>query len=444
MALDEHRELDEVVPNRPHLELFNPDSLHYSHGSFSLFPELPFEIRLLIWHHALQRHRLLHLVIKERREGTDETNVLLHLPFSNFQNCHISGKHYQIIFQAQSPFLPVLMSVNKESRQTTLAFYSTQVPCYLRDGNSIETILRLNMDWDYLKITTYPPSSRTLINVLYDLRTRDPRHRGPRHIVLDEDTHDEFRETAAVNPKDPNSPPLTAVQAMLRNLKTIWFQSTTRDGRGLTMMTHRSAHIFNYGMPLFPTFTFFEPPVPDLRNISRNLGNVAADRDPRRMVVMWRRVLRIFGMQPEDIELNPAVEVRIMIASAPGHQVRSRKDAGRWLQHEDFWWLELQWWYRGWDRPVGVGDTQHGSPGCSGLAAGCFATSSGLQPGLPVFDGPEVLAVAPRPALGFWLFPVGAFGKVHEDQPPHTWLKGQRLWDMSPFWPDLVLANVGQ
>ncbi|TIC95949.1 hypothetical protein CH35J_008653 [Colletotrichum higginsianum] len=194
---------------------------------------------------------------------------------------------------------------------------------------------------------------------------------------------------------------------------------------------------FNYGFPVFPTFTFFDSPVKDPRNISRDLRKVSGSTpDWREWPLGWRTLLRRLGIRPEDVEENASVDVRMMIASDRQDEVRTREDAARVLHEEDFEWLQLQWWFRGWDRP------QPGGGGGGDRPAGCFATASGLQPGLPELDGPEILAAAPPPALGFWLFPVEAFGEISDERDPGSWIRSKGVFDLSSHWPDLALVDV--
>ncbi|OHE96472.1 hypothetical protein CORC01_08235 [Colletotrichum orchidophilum] len=278
---------------------------------------------------------------------------------------------------------------------------------------------------------------------IHDLRAHDPKGRGLQHLVTEEDdyrvpAHDTSPKRTFVEGRALEAFRATAA----KDLQSLWFKCTPRGARALSVLDWMRAHVFNYGVPVFPSFTFFEPPLPDPRDgISRDLQKIGGSGcDPREAPLGWRMLLRDVDLRPEDMEKekgNRNLDVRIMYASGEEEGIRSRRDAARVLHEEDFRWLELQWWFHGWDLPAG------GGRGGGDRPAGCFSTASGLQARRPEFDGPEVLAAAPRPALGFWLFPVEAFGEVpEEDEEPRGWLKSKWIWDLSSHWPELALADV--
>ncbi|KAK1978901.1 hypothetical protein LZ30DRAFT_783839 [Colletotrichum cereale] len=432
-----------MTPRRPHLELFNPSLTKTSRQTFTVFAQLPAELRVLIWQHALQRHRMIHVDLENRveREGGDEAKVPERYSLLNGLGRPVSGKHYKVITSTRHVLLPeYVMAVNKEAREVVLVFYPVHIPCYLKSSVNVEgkvrhkeSALRLNLDWDYLRISAHDTLS-LFFDFLHDLRAYDPRGRGLRHLVV-EDSHFRAAEMPSLSAAYLDTRALAAFKATLAELKTIWFKNTPLGGRGLDMLTWMRVNVFNYGFPVFPAFTFFDPPLPDPRDVSRDLLNVGGSvPDWRERPLGWRMLLRRLGISPEDVEGAPGVDVRVMVASDQEGAIRTRQDAARALHEEDFDWLQLQWWFRGWDspRPGGGGDRP----------AGCFATASGLRPRLPELDGPEVLAAAPRPALGFWLFPVDAFGEIPEEGDPAVWIRSKSILDLSSHWPDLALVDV--
>ncbi|KAK2780521.1 pectinesterase precursor [Colletotrichum kahawae] len=412
------------LPRRPHLELFNTDPAACGDASFHLFPQLPTELRLLIWQRALQRNRLLHVTIDEvERESADETPRYC---LVNALGRPVTGDHYRVTVQVRCRLLPELMSVTHESREAARAFYPLSLPCHLKSATGTQkTVLLLNLSYDYLAISS-GPSWKATIDFLHDLRAHDPSGTGLQHLVLDHADAD----PAPLKPTDIDAAALAAFHATLRALKSIWFRNITQGGRALDVLTFIRAHVLNYGHPVVPSFTFFDTPRRDPRNISRDLEKVwAGTYDPRGKPLAWRRLLRSLGVDPER-DLDPAVDVRVMVGADREADVRSREDARRCLHEEDFGWLRLQWWFLGWEGGEDWG------------RAGCFGTSSGLIPCLPSFDSPGVLAAAVRPALGFWLFPVDAFGGLREDEDPDGWLKIKGLFDLKGSWPDLALAHI--
>ncbi|KAL0937601.1 pectinesterase precursor [Colletotrichum truncatum] len=429
---------DDDLPKRPHLELFNYDPSESNQLSFHIFSQLPVELRLLVWNHALRCNRLLHVTVEE----VGDRNLSCHTRYTllNALGRPMTGNHYRVVIKPRGPFLSRLMRVNRESREATLAFYHVKLPCYLGSNpHSEKRTLSLNLDWDYLKIAAGPSWNNIFIDFIHDLRALDPQGRGLQHLVINDnfsasstnnESHPRREDIMAFEPPGIDNTAMEAFAATVRNLKSIWFMCVHPGGRALDVLTYTHAHVFNYGFPIFPAFTFFDRPTRDPRNISRDLLKVwGGVHDPREKPFGWRSLLRNLTIDPD--ELDPSVDVRVMIGSNQEYNVRSRADAIGYLQEEDFEWLRLQWWFRGWE-----GEGWNGN-----RPAGCFGTASGLRPSLPSFDGPEVLSVAPRPALGFWLFPPEAFGEMREEESP-GWLKIKGIFNLSSDWPDLALAHI--
>ncbi|KAK1718141.1 uncharacterized protein BDZ83DRAFT_633176 [Colletotrichum acutatum] len=440
--------METSIPRRPHLELFNLDPAITKEASFASFQQFPVEVRLLIWKHALQRHRMIHIILEkgnQQRQEEDGHNVDGRDTLINSLGCQLSGYHYKIIIDTRRSLLPDLMRVNREARDAVSSFYSLQLPCRLRRDKHTETIsiIRLNFDWDYLRVS-YGQSHNIFFDFIHDLRAHDPKGRGLQHLVLE---GSDFR-TSVHNPSPPKrtfaeGPSLGAFRATAgKDLKSLWFKCTPRGARALNVLDWRCVHVFNYGVPVFPNFTFFDAPLPDHRaGIARDLEKIGGSvYDPREGPLGWRKLLRDAGVRPEDMTnkgQDRNLDVRIMYASSEEDSIRTREDAARVLHEEDFRWLELQWWFHGWDTPATGGRAGGERP------AGCFSTASGLQAKRPDFDGPEVLAAAPRPALGFWLFPVEAFGEIPGvEEEASSWLKVKWVWDLSPHHPELALTDV--
>ncbi|KXH35078.1 hypothetical protein CSIM01_04603 [Colletotrichum simmondsii] len=415
--------------------------------TFLLFQQFPVEVRLLIWKHALQRHRMIHIILeKENEQGQEEDgrNVDERDALINSLGRRISGNHYKTIVDTRQPLLPDLIRVNREARDSVLSFYSTQLPCRLRPDkhSEITSTIRLNLDWDYLQVS-YGQAHGIFFDFIHDLRAHDPKGRGLQHLVVEGSDY----RTSVHNSSPPKhtfaeGPSLDAFRTTVaKDLKSLWFKCTPRGARALNVLDWRHVHVFNYGVPVLPSFNFFDAPLPDPRaGIARDLEKIGGSvYDPREGPLGWQKLLRDAGVRPEDVAnrgQDRYLDVRIMYASSEEDAIRTREDAARVLHEEDFRWLELQWWFHGWDMPATGGRAGGERP------AGCFSTASGLQAKRPEFDGPEVLAAAPRPALGFWLFPVEAFGEIPGvEEETSSWLKVKWIWDLSPHRPELALAD---
>lgn len=425
--------LGDYMPRRPHLELFNPDPSEPDGASFHLFPDLPAEIRLVIWNHALRRSRLLQLDLEAIRPPPKTPRYTL----VNGLGRPVTGDHYRVVFKAKPPFLPEIARVNCESRDAADAFYAAKIPCYIETPSRCEKIvLGLNFDWDYLDIAADRSWKEAYVDFIHDLCVSDPRGRGPRHLIVSETYCQRWFDHVGVyqmdellflKPSDVDATALAAFGSVIRNLESVWYMGVDDDvSRGLRSCWPLGLEpTFNYALPVCPAFTFFDLPARDPRNISTYLTKVwCGYEDLRTRSSGWAYLLGNLG-----IGLDPAVDVRFMLGSrADG--VRTRAGASRHLHEEDFEWLRFLWWYRGWDKP---------RPGEGGgdVPAGCMAAASGLQPGRPRFDGPQILVAAPRPALGFWLFQPKAFPKQGQGD---NW--SNKTFNLSQHWPDLALAYI--
>ncbi|UQC83074.1 uncharacterized protein CLUP02_08565 [Colletotrichum lupini] len=231
----------------------------------------------------------------------------------------------------------------------------------LTSGIETISIIRLNLDWDYLRVSHGKAHTIFLFDFIHDLRAYDPKGRGLQHLVAEGSDY----RTSTHNPSPlkhtfAEGPSLDAFRATAaKNLKSLWFKCTPRGARALNVLDWRRVHVFNYGVPVFPNFTFFDAPLPDPRvGIVRDLEKIGGTvYDPREGPLGWRKLLRDAGVRPEDVAnrgQDRDLDVRIMYASSEEGSIRTREDAARVLHEEDFRWLELQWWFHG----SGGGDEQ--------------------------------------------------------------------------------------
>ena len=103
---------------QPHLQIFNFDrEIHNTKSAFTLFPLLPPEIRLKIWRHPLEHHRIITVHWEIQLEPLAE-------PTENHARPIING--YQSFNK--------LLHVNRESRIAALSFYRVHIPCKIQGG----------------------------------------------------------------------------------------------------------------------------------------------------------------------------------------------------------------------------------------------------------------------------------------------------------------------
>ncbi|KAI1205631.1 uncharacterized protein F4807DRAFT_277797 [Annulohypoxylon truncatum] len=156
--------------------------------TFTLFPLLPPELRLMVWHFALAQPRIIQTLIYPR-DRID--HALQH------QRCERpderAHENYSVIFyQYQS--INKLSHVNQESRRATSAFYRVPIPCWLttppRDYQPLfkPGIFYFNPDYDYIHQVGYRDWSTidNLVKFIHDLKTiHDPLHVGLLNLAID-------------------------------------------------------------------------------------------------------------------------------------------------------------------------------------------------------------------------------------------------------------------
>src|ERR1700748_299221 len=96
---------------------------------FHLFPNLPPELRLKIWRHALERRRRIKIQLIPTKFFVDYPDLK---PYSSHQGTSDAGFGprfcaYAFGFQTMSR----LLRVNREARQEVLKFYRVHIPCRL-------------------------------------------------------------------------------------------------------------------------------------------------------------------------------------------------------------------------------------------------------------------------------------------------------------------------
>ena len=189
---------------------------------------------------------------------------------------------------------------------------------------------------------------------------------------------------------DPSSllpPAASALTVTLQNLRRVFFLHVVPcDTRLMFGCLHMMAAHFNRSIPLRSHTEDFDLVEVDPRPIDGDLEMVSVGRDPRAMLYLWRKMEHAFHISRE----GRPVEFQFLI-TAPTHgrvdrvDIHSRADARTFLQFEQDLWRS--YWEDG----------------------GMFRKWLGAIP-----ETPEQVKQAPIPVIGFWLFPVDAFGEVPE------------------------------
>lgn len=163
------------LPPQRHQQIFNSTQATNEEPHFSLFHLLPPEIRLRIWHHSLQRSRIISVYFEDEiQESTEIENP----PGSC---AAVNGYH----------ILSKLLRVNYKSRKAPLSLYRAHIPCRLQERHTGEGMITpdtfyFNPEYDFLWVGSRVSATDTIFDFLYHLKnTYDPHHVGLLNLAMD-------------------------------------------------------------------------------------------------------------------------------------------------------------------------------------------------------------------------------------------------------------------
>ncbi|KAI0456405.1 hypothetical protein F5B21DRAFT_467638 [Xylaria acuta] len=418
--------LTSVMGSQRHLQIVNP--VHRESGSFPLFSRLPAELRLDIWQLSLRRSRLINIELCPQKNIQDELQdeQSLYRAQNNLGRV-IGGRHYAIAANG-SQLLSKLLRVNSEARQAALRFYRVHLPCRfeLGDRQGYGT-LPFNPEFDILHIRL-GRDIYDFADFLHDLRAYDPQDVGLLNLALDQDG---VANLPGIDISGLELASRAALTNTLANLREVYFLCLENAGRiylgprgGIHTVTGFEIH---RSRPIMSTIAAFDRLAQDPRDgMNRDLSRVFVGTfDPRLMPCRWHLLLDTW--QIHHPHRNP--EYRFLVANGWGSgrmarkakKISDRHSAAEWLQKEEERWVG--------------GQERH--------------AASILRRGgkLPV-ESPEELECAPRPAIGFWLFPIEALGPIpgpesllNPEDHSFPW-ESKRVVDMRQHWPELCLASM--
>ncbi|KAI0910403.1 hypothetical protein F4823DRAFT_590026 [Ustulina deusta] len=389
------------MPSQTHIQIFTSHDVTPTHTDiFPLFAALPTELRLEIWHLALQRQRIIKVRLRNRlitdslltRQGDTRPDTREDERYGIFVN------GYQTISK--------LFRVTRESRDVARLFFRVHLPCWMvRDSKRSDAmepgILYFNPEYDFLHIGN---DTGHVVEFLHDLKTiHDPRNVGLLNLAAG--LHDLAARggLCTVEPSTLDPTLRTSLTETLLQLQQVFFVQVQFTGRhlfGLDSLVPTDDNIINRSFPIETVIPSFRRLRPDPRPIEQYLGNVFVNVDPRRMLLAWRRLLRAFL----GTDAVSQTEHRILLTHGSYHEIYSYESANERLQYEQNIWMKEA---GGSPKDVRGGDSQ---------------TLVGT-------------------AFGFWLFPTTAFGTLPEaddvfrSEPP-------RFINFKDYWPDLALSNL--
>ncbi|KAI0465978.1 hypothetical protein F4859DRAFT_338807 [Xylaria cf. heliscus] len=414
------------MASQRHLQIINP--VHRESSSFLLFPLLPTELRLIIWQLSLQRPRLINIQLSPNKLNQDEPQDEPSLYGTQNNLGRVNSDRQYSITANGSQLLSKLLRVSSEARQATLQFYRVQLPCHfeLGDRQGYGTLL-FNPEFDILHIQ---PGREiyNFVDFLHDLRAYDPQDAGLLNLALDNNC---VANLSGIDISSLRLASRAAFMDTLANLRQVYFVCLESVGRiylgprgGIHTVTGFEIH---RSRPIMSTIPTFDRIAQDPRGgMTRDLSRVFVGTfDPRLMPCRWHLLLDVWQIS----HAHGNIEYRFLVANGWGSgriarsaiKISDRDSAAEWLRQEEERWI--------------VGQERH-------------ATSILRRGGKLPVESPEELEHVPRPAIGFWLFPIEALGPMPDqlallnlDEHRAPW-ESKRVVDMRQHWPELCLASM--
>ena len=396
---------------QPQLQFFNPDTSTQDEISYSfhLFLQLITELRWKIWRHAFQRQRIISVHLQ-----AGEEQVINGAPKWIWGDVHSTGQQPYGVFVGGYQLMNKFLRVSREARCEVLKFYRVHIPCRLTTkpqdfGQAIELdetkmdILYFNPEHDFLHITSMmAPLATTdifFVDFLYHLKTvYDPCRIGLLNLVLD--SNDLSRLSGHNHGSTPIPEPFLETMQHLQEVFFLRKQAFGRLNISLLSGTSSTEIFFTRSFPIMPLTPNFERLGRDPRPISQDLRKLNID-DPRAAFSSWQSLLRVWG-----VPLPNCTSYKFLVA----HELRNPYDRATARK-------ALEWEDESWRHPeLGKGRTYE----------------------------LEDLENVVKPAFGFWLFPVDAFGpfKQNGDPMPIGETNGREYKDLSRHYPELALSTL--
>ncbi|KAF4625590.1 hypothetical protein G7Y89_g12575 [Cudoniella acicularis] len=358
-------------------------------SEFPDFPRLPIEIRSSIWKLNLLRHRIIGITLTNKSHNGSPPPCTPYTSKNDLGNI-ISLKNYYVSVFTDHRLSP-LFQVSHESRQAALEFFRVHIPMDPCDITSSEKglSLYLNPESDFLHIKV-DGAGEIMADFIHDVKAYDPLGLGVLNMVIG--------DRQPYNIKLPLNPPLLAPQARtaftetLTILRRVFFSTVVyTDARFMFCSLNMNRVHFNRSIPLQSPAETFDIDEVDPRPIDADLKSVSLGHDPKAMVCLWRKMESNFQIRrTRPVKFQHLVTASTH-ASVNRPTLHTRADADRFLKWEEDKWKA--WFEKG--GTFGEGGT--------------FQNLHYENP-----DTPESLMKVPMPVIGFWLFPVEAFGEVPE------------------------------
>ncbi|RSM14448.1 hypothetical protein CDV31_005465 [Fusarium ambrosium] len=396
----------------PYLQLLNPRPK--AKGEFHLFPQLPTDIRCMIWRQALCHERLVFVDLISR--GTE-----YHGYWHRFSWVKPIPNNY-VIYLFQRPNISKLFHVNAESRSCASRFYRVQLPCTYFCGGRVEEngTLYLNPELDTLAIWGY----EHFIKFARDVWANDPKRVGLLNMAIPESR---IWPMYTSQNKDH-------LREVVSRLQRVWFISMQEESAKLRRTRFRGTDDTiwklkpDFSQPIMPTTPAFDRR-PDPRPIQAGLRQVYIGHpDPRILIHDWICLVAALGVERD-------LDYRFVVTYGDQReQISNRDNAVRYIERQ----------YEQWKERLRVPRKKVWQPAWLSLT---------------IDETCQNVDQIPQPVMGFWLFPIECLGPLPPIRDPSVPYEGPWIYngvngngqparrhqpraDLSEYWPELCLSYL--
>ncbi|KAI0512983.1 hypothetical protein F5B22DRAFT_612891 [Xylaria bambusicola] len=412
-----------------HMQIFDPVPFYLARSGpleFTLFSQLPTELRQKIWCHFLEQprmvklglwsHRLMDVIIDHEGEGSSS-----------------SANHdgpCAVVLGRRQKVLSKLLRVNSEARETVLSFYRAHLPCrmFKKEGKSkyttAEGVVYINPEFDFVYLKSKEGNSYVPF-IHYFKSVVDPRGVGILNLILNPKS---LGDLYGAIPQHYDASVRKSFTNTLQSLRQVYFldKISSRMVPNWNMMCQPAKYQVNRSCPISATGTSFQRFPRDPRAVGLDLKILLTHTFASSFVRDWREFLTSWGIAVSTATgtetqetTKTATDIRHLVACKPrpgsNDGVYDRKSAQGMLKSEMDHWTGY-----------GFADVYSRKDNW-----GKYITAEASNEDLE-----EALAV--KPAFGFWVFPTEACISAINHHQHNEW----PVLDYTGYWPELFLWNL--
>ena len=320
----------------------------------------------MIWAQSLHHYRLLNVYV----EPADKTGADAN-----------SSRSYRVTINGSKLFSGLLLSC-RESRQAALRFYRVHMQCRFGEQSQPPGMFYFSPEYDFFHLQSTCHSLKWAWHVvafIHDFKATDPKGVGLVNLALDPDSTTSLCNGLMSKFNIPAGPLRAAFADFLVRVRQIIWMMHSKAGRVISFLSGApliTRTHFNHSMPIMHETPSFDLFARDPRPVGPELGCVFTIMPQR---PRWQDLLKWWDIT----QTSPANERALFAYRLGGdswqhYPIVDLGTADRFITAEEFSWRTCQ----------------ETNP----LIGNRIRLETGREPPL---EGPEELAAAVRPAIGF-------------------------------------------